>query len=147
MTPGTPGSTVISYLHTPPHPFLSKDLCTQGHAEESEQAWEALLGGLAELCNGLATAVADGPALLEGLFQQEGVLQELLGLCTTGPALRLGLDIAVALGASSAAVECQTWWAIRSAPDHACCSVYPALPCFTGLPMNTPFWSISSCTA
>ncbi len=66
---------------------------------------------MAELCIGLATAVAAGQedvaAALQGLFPANALLQ-LLGLCQTAPCRVLVMHTATALSGAPAAAAVQT---------------------------------------
>lgn len=82
----------------------------QSNPQESLEAWEALLDGLAELCTGSALAgtkgSSEGPHPFEGLFPQEALVQ-LLDLCQTAPARGSVLRITAALSGSQCAVQVQ----------------------------------------
>ena len=93
----------------------------QGRPQESIAAWESLMGGLAELCTGLASAEvrgpSQGPELLEGMFQQDALLQ-LLELCHTATARELVLRMAAAMSGS-----------VSVTPVQARCSTPAAATC------------------
>ncbi|KAL0037621.1 hypothetical protein WJX77_005190 [Trebouxia sp. C0004] len=77
--------------------------------QETAEAWHSLLEGLAELCTGLATAVAAGQeedTALQGLFPTNALVQ-LLGLCQSAPCRGLVMHIAAALTEAPAAVAVQ----------------------------------------
>ena len=64
-------------------------------AAESPEAWQAMLEGLAALCQGLAAGDAE-PDQAADLFKG-GQLQRLLALCATPEARSVALGIAAAL--------------------------------------------------
>jgi len=77
--------------------------------QESAEAWRSLLEGMAELCTGLATAVAAGreeDTALQGLFPANALVR-LLGLCQTVTCRGLVMHIAAALTEAPAAVAVQ----------------------------------------
>lgn len=81
----------------------------QAEQQESAEGWQAILAGLAELCTGLATAVAldpDEAALLQGLFHAETLLQ-LLELCATALSREMVMRIAQSIPSTAAAVAVQ----------------------------------------
>ncbi|KAL3138948.1 hypothetical protein ABBQ32_005760 [Trebouxia sp. C0010 RCD-2024] len=82
---------------------------SEAEQQESAAGWQAILAGLAELCTGLATAVASDPdeaALLQGLFGPDALLQ-LLGLCTTALTRELVMRVAQAIPHTEAAFAVQ----------------------------------------
>lgn len=84
-------------------------LLLQAEQQESAAGWQTILAGLAELCTGLATAVASDPdeaALLQGLFGPSALIQ-LLGLCTTALNRELVMRVAQAIPNTEAAVAVQ----------------------------------------
>ena len=79
--------------------------------QETAEGWESLVAGLAELASGLATAEAQdqgSPALLEGLFPDEALLQ-LLHQSPSAQCSESVLQIAAALPNTAAGQSLQTW--------------------------------------
>ena len=78
--------------------------------QETAEAWQSLLGGMTELCMGMATAVAAGQgegAALQGLFPADALVQ-LLGLCQSATGRGSVMRIATALADTPAAAAVQT---------------------------------------
>lgn len=94
----------------------------QDRPQESIAEWESLLGGLAELCTGLASAevrgLSQGPDSLEGMFQQDALLQ-LLELCHTATARELVLRMAAAMSDSPSVTQVQARCSTHAAVLHA----------------------------
>ena len=78
--------------------------------QETADAWLSLLGGMTELCMGMATAVAAGQGedtALQGLFPAS-ILVQLLGLCQTATSRGSVMRIAAALTDTPAAVAVES---------------------------------------
>ena len=78
--------------------------------KETAEAWQSLLGGMTELCMGIATAVAAGQGedtALQGLFPASALVL-LLGLCQTATGRGSVMRIAAALTDAPAAAAVQT---------------------------------------
>lgn len=95
-----------------------QSLMLQDHLQETMASWQAILGGLAEVCIGLAPdedrGTSGSPHPCEGLFQDDDLVQ-LLDLCQTIPARILVLRIAAALSGSACAMQVQSRYSMYCA--------------------------------
>ena len=95
--------------------------CLQAsRAQESPDSWEAVLAGVAELCAGLASAVASmgaDPALLGDLLPA-GSLTALLAACPTPTAARALMGMATALPFLPGAQDVRIRWAEQIGCSH-----------------------------